>query len=108
MAQANNSSQEKAPSPGEAPVGAFGSLGTASPGKHKDWDTPGIPKGMAKPKLMDLSFSHATESQTSQILEAGQKEIFRNVLDEQLGRCPDFPNKFGAFPQFRENQTCSL
>lgn len=108
MAQANNSSQEEAPSPAEAPGGAFGSLGIASPGKHKDWDTPGILEGMAKPKLMDLSSSHSTESQNPQILEAGQNKRFRNVLDEQLGRCPDFPNNFGAFPRFRENQTCSL
>lgn len=76
MAQANSSSQEKAPSSGEAPAGAFGSLGIASPGKHKDWDTPGIPKGMANPKLMDLSSSRTTEPQNPQILEASQNKTF--------------------------------
>lgn len=105
---ANNSSQEKAPSPGEAPAGAFGSLGNASPGKHKDWDTPGVPEGMPNPQSMALSSSHATEPQNPQMLEAARNKMFGNVLDEQLGRCPGFPNRFGAFPQFRGHQTCSL
>lgn len=104
--QINNSSQEKALSPGEASGGAFGSLGIVSPRKHKDWGTPGTPEGMANLKLMEWSSSHTTEPQKPQILEAAQNKTFGSVLDKQLGRCPDFPNKSGAFPQLREHQTC--